>query len=201
MQSLRVAWQTRPTITSLNRRRLLALAPAALIASAIRLPVAEPALAGKEALPPAVQSRLIDAMREAIVEARLARYPFGAVLLDVDSGETVYRAHNVTTTGDPSAHAEIAAIRGAGLQGIDLTRTVLVGTAECCSMCASCATWAGVAGAVYGTSIPAVVGFGWQQIPIRQQDIVNQTDFNKMPVIGGVLSQETDLLYAAGPPA
>lgn len=190
-----------PRIAVLSRRRLLALAPAALLGSAAGLPAVTPSSAGKQALPPAVQARLADAMREAIAEARQAYYPFGAVLLDTTTGETVFRAYNATSSGDPSAHAEIAALRGAGLAGIDLTRTVLITSAESCPMCASGAVWAGVAGVAYGTSIPALVRFGYQQIEIRQQYVVDRSDFNTMPILGGVLSDETDLLYSGGPPA
>ena len=43
-------------------------------------------------------ARLPAAMREAIAEARQARYAFGAVLLDVGSGQTVFRAHNISRT-------------------------------------------------------------------------------------------------------
>jgi Cytidine and deoxycytidylate deaminase zinc-binding region len=88
-------------------------------------------------LPSAVEAVLEPAMREAIAQARLARYQFGAALIDVETGATLFRAHNTTQDGDPSAHAEVNAMRGAGLAGIELSRTVLVTSAESCPMCAS----------------------------------------------------------------
>ena len=186
---------------TLNRRRLLAIPGAALVGAAAGGALATGVQAGTANLPPAVQARLVPAMREAIVEARQAAYAFGSVLLDVSSGSTVFRGHNTTASGDPSAHAELGVMRAAGLAGIDLTKTVLVTTAECCSMCATCAVWAGVAGVAYGTSIPSVLKFGWQQPNIRLQEVVDRAGFNQMPVVGGILSEETDVLYSAGPPA
>jgi tRNA(Arg) A34 adenosine deaminase TadA len=61
-----------------------------------------------------VLAALPRAIREAVAEARPARFAFGAVLVDVESGATVFRAHNTTEGGDPSAHAEVNVMRGAG---------------------------------------------------------------------------------------
>jgi tRNA(Arg) A34 adenosine deaminase TadA len=152
-------------------------------------------------LSPAVQERLPAAMREAIAEARQARFAFGAVLLDRDSGEPVFRAHNTSEGGDPTAHGEVNALRGAGLAGLDLTRTVLVSTAEPCPMCGAAAVWARVAGVVYGTSIATLIRFGWGQIDLPLLDVVSRSTFWTMPIVGGYLTAETDPLYAGGPPA
>jgi tRNA(adenine34) deaminase len=152
-------------------------------------------------LSPAVAARLPAAMREAIAQARLARYAFGAVLLDAGTGQTVYRAHNISENGDPTAHGEVTAMRGAGMAGIDLTRTVLVTTAEPCPMCAAASVWAQVAGIVFGTSIAALIRFGWSQLDLASGVVVGYSPFGVPPVVGSVLVEETDPLYAAGPPA
>ena len=80
-------------------------------------------------------------MYEALAEARRAaamgEVPVGAVV--VRDGTVVARAHNLTrTTSDPTAHAEIVAIRRAAealgverLEGCDLHVTL-----EPCAMCA-----------------------------------------------------------------
>jgi tRNA(adenine34) deaminase len=162
-----------------------------------RLPAAPLAGGG---LTPAVQERLPAAMREAIAEARQARYAFGAVLMDRDSGETVFRAHNTSEGGDPTAHGEVNALRGAGLAGLDLTQTVLVSTAEPCPMCGAAAVWARVAGVVYGTTIATLIRFGWGQIDLPLLDVVPRSTFWTMPIVGGYLTAETDPLYAPGPP-
>lgn len=181
-------------------QRSLLTAPIAAGVGAAPAPSLAAARAGDEALPAAVQVALPRAMREAVAEARLARFPFGAVLLDVDSGATVFGAHNTTDDGDPSAHAEVNAMRGAGLRNIDLRRTVLVTSAEPCPMCASCALWAGLAGVVYGTSIDTLIRYGWQQIAIPQREVIARADFHHMPIVGPLFTEETDPLYAAGQP-
>jgi tRNA(Arg) A34 adenosine deaminase TadA len=157
-------------------------------------------LSSQDSLPPAVRARLVPAMREAIAEARLAYLQFGAVLLDVDSGQTVYRAHNTGVSGDPTAHAEMNLLRGAGLAGLDLARTVVVTTAECCPMCAAAAVWASVAGVAFGTSIATTIRYGWGQVDIPMTDVLARSTFSQIPVVGGILAEETDPLYAAGEP-
>jgi tRNA(Arg) A34 adenosine deaminase TadA len=148
-----------------------------------------------------VAARLDAAMREAIVEARQAYYAFGAVLLDAATGQTVYGAHNTTPTGDPTAHGEMNALRGAGLAGIDLMRTVLFTTAEPCPMCAAAAVWAQVPAIVFGTSITTLLESGWTQLEPSAATVVSYSPFGPPLIVGGVLRQETDPLYAAGQPA
>ncbi len=166
------------------------------------LPVHLPSIAGAEdVLAPAVQARLIPAMQEAIAEARQARVPYGAVVLDAVSGQTVFRARNTRlASGDPTAHAEMNALRGAALDGIDLTRTVLVASAEPCSMCGSAAVLARVAGIIFGTPITTLIRCGWSQIDLPVAEVVARSFLPGLPVVGGVLVEETDQLYTTGPP-
>jgi tRNA(Arg) A34 adenosine deaminase TadA len=192
----------------LDRRSFLRLGGAAA-AGAVIAPEAAPAattgrrrprLSPVSALPRPVRATLRQAMAEAVAEARQAIFPFGAVLVDVDTGAIVARGHNtVGTDHDPSAHAEVVTMRTGAAAGVDLRNTVLVTSAESCPMCASCAVWAGVAGVAYGTSIAYLIRHGWQQIRITQPMVVAQS-FSRMPVVGGVLRRETDPLYADGPP-
>jgi len=99
-------------------------------------------------------------MREAIAEARLslatADVPVGAVLLDA-SGRRIAAGHNEREmTQDPTAHAEVLAIRAAAEARGDwhLTDTTLVVTLEPCSMCA---------GAILNARIPRVVFGAWDE--------------------------------------
>lgn len=92
------------------------------------------------------------AMGEALAEARLAAVagdvPVGAVVL-VD-GEVVARAHNEReASGDPTAHAEVLAIRRAAAAVGDrrLHEATLVATLEPCPLCAG-AVWAAQVGTV-----------------------------------------------------
>lgn len=190
----------------LDRRSLLRLGGAAaagavLAPEAAAASAARPRLSPRSALPRPVRATLRETMGAAIAEARRADYPFGAVLVDVESGAIVARGRNgVGADRDPSAHAEVVAIRAGARAGVDFAGTVLVTTAESCPMCAACAVWAGVAGVAYGTSIAVLVAHGWQQIRISQPAVVARS-FSTMPVVGGVLRHRTDPLYVGGPPA
>ena len=59
---------------------------------------------------------------------------------------------------------------------------------------------AGLAGVAFGTSIGTLIRFGWDQIDIPQWEVAARATFDRMPVVGGVLVEETDPLYAAGLP-
>jgi tRNA(Arg) A34 adenosine deaminase TadA len=79
--------------------------------------------------------------------------PFGAVVaLD---GQVLGEAHNqVLATGDPTAHAEVAAIRAAAatLGSPHLVGAVLYTSCEPCPMCAGAAMWARVDRVVYAST-------------------------------------------------
>ena len=96
-----------------------------------------------------------DFMREAIAEAALARtsgdVPVGCVI--VRNGRIIARAHNERElTGDPTAHAEILAIRRAAAANGDwrLNDCTLYVTLEPCPMCAGAISQSRIARLVYG---------------------------------------------------
>lgn len=153
-----------------------------------------------DALPEPVRTSLPDAMKEAVDLAKSSEWAFGATLVDVATGDIVAGAANDTASGDPSLHAEVHVLRKAGLAGVDLSSVVLVTTAESCPMCASCAVWAHVAGVAYGTPIHFLIDAGFDQIKIGQPQVV-AAGFLPMPIVGGVLRESTDPLYASGPPS
>lgn len=99
-------------------------------------------------------------MSEALAEARACLatgdVPVGAILLGAD-GAVVGRGRNERElTGDPTAHAEVLAIRAAAeaLGTWQLTGTTLVVTLEPCAMCA---------GAILAARIPIVVFGAWDE--------------------------------------
>ncbi len=77
--------------------------------------------------------------------------PFGAVIVLHDT--IVGLGHNtVLKDNDPTAHAEINAIRDAcrNLKRYNLQGAILISTCEPCPMCLSAIVWARVASVVYG---------------------------------------------------
>src|SRR5437879_12158817 len=98
-------------------------------------------------------------MRAALEEARrglaAGEVPVGAVL--VQDGTIVGRAHNAPIAlNDPTAHAEILALREAGrkLGNYRLTGATLYVTVEPCPMCCGAVLQARVARVVYGAADP-----------------------------------------------
>lgn len=86
---------------------------------------------------------MIEALAEAEKAAALAEVPIGAVI--VKDGSIVGRGHNLTETAkDPTAHAEILAIRDAArtLGGWRLCGCSMYVTCEPCAMCAGAMVWA-----------------------------------------------------------
>lgn len=98
-------------------------------------------------------------MQEALIEAGMAgdagEVPIGAVI--VKDGEIVGRGHNLTRTlKDPTAHAEMIAIRQAAsnLGGWRLIGCEMYVTAEPCSMCAGALVWSRIEKVYIGTMDP-----------------------------------------------
>ena len=101
-------------------------------------------------------ARMVERMDAALDEARLAvahdDVPVGAVIVDPD-GRIVGRGHNRREVdGDPTAHAEVVAIREAAatLGTWRLDGCTLVVTLEPCTMCAGALVQSRVATLVYG---------------------------------------------------
>lgn len=96
------------------------------------------------------------AIREAEKGAAAGDVPVGAVVVSPE-GKILARAHNrPVTSNDPTAHAEILALRAAArkIGNYRLTGCRLVVTIEPCPMCAGAAVAARVAAIVYGAPDP-----------------------------------------------
>jgi tRNA(adenine34) deaminase len=98
------------------------------------------------------------AMRQALAEARAAEpdVPVGAVVLDGSGAVTGRGRNRREALGDPTAHAEIEAIRAAGLAAGDwrLAECTLVVTLEPCTMCAGALLAARIRRLIYGARDP-----------------------------------------------
>lgn len=96
-----------------------------------------------------------EALKEAEAAAKMGEVPVGAVI--VRNGEIIAKGHNLTeTTKDPTAHAEIIAIREAAkvLGGWRLPACTMYVTTEPCSMCAGAIVWARIEKLYIGTPDP-----------------------------------------------
>ncbi len=118
--------------------------------------------------------------------------PVGALLLGPDGTELANGRNERELTGDPTAHAEVVALRAAaGAVGEwRLAGCTLVVTLEPCTMCAGAAVLARVDRVVFGAhdDKAGAVGSLW--------DVVRDRRLNHRPeVVSGVLAEEsTELL-------
>ncbi|MEM1065667.1 MAG: nucleoside deaminase [Pseudomonadota bacterium] len=104
----------------------------------------------------AFQAHMEIALEEARAAAERGEVPVGAVIVS-PAGEVLSRAGNRTRElNDPTAHAEILALRGAcAAAGSErLPGTALYVTLEPCAMCAAAIAAARVARLVYGAADP-----------------------------------------------
>ena len=98
---------------------------------------------------------MLEALEEAKKAAAMGEVPVGAVI--VKDGEIIGRGHNETETEkDPTAHAEIIAIRQAAahLGGWRLSGCDMFVTIEPCSMCAGAIVWSRIRKLYIGTPDP-----------------------------------------------
>ena len=128
------------------------------------------------------------ALREAARGARAGEVPIGALLVDADGG-IISRGYNRPVGAcDPTAHAEIVALRRAArrLGNYRLTGTTLYVTLEPCAMCAGALVLARVACVVFGASDPKG-GAARTLFRILDDPRLN----HRAEVVGGVLEAES----------
>jgi tRNA(adenine34) deaminase len=132
----------------------------------------------------------LDFMRLALAEAQAAErggeVPVGAVI--VHEGDIIARGNNrVLRDSDPTAHAEIVAMRAAGiaLGNYRLEGCTLYSTLEPCAMCAGAIIHARLARLVYAASDPKAGACG------SVLSVMNNPQLNhKVEVVSGPLAEE-----------
>jgi tRNA(Arg) A34 adenosine deaminase TadA len=100
---------------------------------------------------------MVRALELAEEAAAAGEVPVGAVLVDPETGETVAEGWNRPISAhDPTAHAEICALRAAAAKrgNYRLTGLVLYVTLEPCAMCAGAISIARIGRLVYGADDP-----------------------------------------------
>ena len=117
------------------------------------------------------QSHLREAIRLAAEHSTDGRHgPFGAVV--VLNGEIIGRGWNqVVAASDPTAHAEVMAIRDAGrrLGTHDLSGATIYCSCEPCPMCLSAIYWARIARVVFAASGADAGEAGFADLGIREE--------------------------------
>jgi tRNA(adenine34) deaminase len=153
---------------------------------------------GESAVPFVSNEILEDTMKLAIHEARLSlregNRGFGAAIMR--GGEIVAKARDTdNTTADPTAHAEMNAIRSAAAQlGGDLEGCVLVSTHEPCPMCATAVLWSGIGELAYGYSIKEALAQGRKRVDLPCREIFDRAG-KTVRIHEGVLHGECSVLY------
>lgn len=126
-------------------------------------------------------------MREAI---RLSRHgmdtneggPFGCVI--VKDGEIIGRGNNkVTTTNDPTAHAEVTAIRDAcaRLNVYDLSGCELYASCEPCPMCLGAIYWAKIKKVYFACTRNDATSIGFSD-DLIYREIPKELDQRAIPI-------------------
>ncbi|OZF48544.1 nucleoside deaminase [Rhodococcus sp. 14-2470-1a] len=132
-----------------------------------------------------------DLVRAALTAAQGASdldVPVGAVVYDADGRELARAANAREATGDPTAHAEVLALRAAASlhgDGWRLEGCTLAVTLEPCTMCAGALVLARVSRVVFGAWEPksGAVGSLWDVV--RDQRLAHRPE-----VRGGILENE-----------
>ncbi|MFC0332364.1 tRNA adenosine(34) deaminase TadA [Paenibacillus sepulcri] len=131
-----------------------------------------------------------EAIEEALKAERLGEVPIGAVIVHGD--EVIGRGHNLRETSmDPTAHAEIIAIREASrkLGAWRLLDCTLYVTLEPCPMCAGALIQSRVKKVVYGTADPKAGCAG------TLMNLLQEPRFNhETQLVSGLLQEECSAL-------
>ncbi|MFM6831340.1 MAG: nucleoside deaminase [Novosphingobium sp.] len=125
-----------------------------------------------------------------------ANTPIAAII--VRNGELL--SHGVNRTAehcDPTAHAEIMALRAAGKHAGEMRfpGATLYSTLQPCGMCTMASIWAGVSRIVYGAGRDDVHKMYFEDRHLSTMDFVADAFKDDLTLTGGVLSDECATLY------
>jgi tRNA(adenine34) deaminase len=117
----------------------------------------------------------------------------------VKDGTVLQTSHNeVELRNDPTAHAEIVAIRKLceTLRVSDLKGCTLYCTLQPCGMCSLACVWAGIRRIVFGATRASVNSVYFETRHANTADFVRDCFRNDLEILGGVLEKECSSLYA-----
>ncbi len=128
--------------------------------------------------------------------------PFGAAIYSPDGELVVAEFNRVDADNDPTAHAEVLAIRAAcqtlGVKKLD--KYWLVATGEPCLMCASVAVMSGIRNVAFGADCAFIDSVGFQTAGVTSQRIFDVTGF-AMQVEGAILRERCEALLRESRPS
>ncbi|GAA3252324.1 nucleoside deaminase [Dactylosporangium siamense] len=149
-------------------------------------------------------SRAIDISRHALEDE--GKTPFGAIIV-IDGKVIAEGTSSVVELMDPTAHAEVMALRNAGqvLQRHIMTDAVMYASSEPCPMCLVACYWARIPRLVYGASSYDVGTYGFEDLQLYRELTV-KSDLRTLRVeaaAGELHAQAADVLnsWAAQLPA
>ncbi len=129
----------------------------------------------------------MDIMELGIEEARKTMNegfggPFGAVIVDSNNNVIAVASNTVLKDNDPTAHAEINAIRKAckKLNTHDLTGYKIYATGYPCPMCLSAIIWSNIKEVYYGTDLNDAEKIGFRDQKIY--DFINKKDLTLLNI-------------------
>jgi tRNA(adenine34) deaminase len=142
----------------------------------------------------AFMRRAIDLARQAA--ATPGASPIGCVI--VLDGAVIGEGHNeVDMRPDPTAHAEMVAIRRAAarLGRSDLSRATLYTTLQPCGMCTMASIWSKIGRVVFGAGREQVHRMYFEDRHLDAMDFITHAFRDDIAVRGGVLAGECAALY------
>jgi tRNA(adenine34) deaminase len=147
-----------------------------------------------ELTPEALDAAMAVALEEAGRAPEHGDVPIGAVVVRLDDGVVVARRHNEReVSADPTAHAELLALRDAAVArgSWRLDRCALVVTLEPCPMCAGAAVAARVGVVAFGAADPKAGALG-SLYHLGADPRLN----HEFPVVDGVRAQQCAALLS-----
>ena len=139
-------------------------------------------------------ARALDLARKG--EGKPGASPIGCVI--VMDGKVVAEGHNeVGIRHDPTAHAEMVAIRraGAALERDDLRGAALYSTLQPCGMCTMASIWSRIGRVVYGAGREDVHKMYFEDRHLDTMNFIRDAYRDDVEVVEGVMAEECAALY------
>lgn len=137
------------------------------------------------------------AIEEARKGLRTGEQPFGSVIVRED--EIIGRAYNVVnSSGDPTAHAEVMAVRvtAANLKSPSLKGSTLYTSCDPCPMCAGSMLFSNIGRVVIGARSEALARISGRPSRTYTPEGLSEMMNMKLEVIRGVLQSEAEKILA-----